>query len=651
MKKNIARIMALALAALMAAGIVAQLIASVAYAAEDDSGNGDVSAANTTRPYIAIESVTARRANGNALTRITTGTPAFTLEIVYTHERLPAGAKTMGAYLTNPGDLIPTESRNATPVKLKAASASGSPRFQIQFEDIKYGGTTGSSATFGFRVEYSVEAGGNVVVSYDEASDRIYGIENDEKETADPNEDPLSSRVIVETVRARDSGGNIIETVTKDTPPFTLEIIFTEWGLNRYYTDELHGDDLFVSLTEPGELTPASYRGTLREATTPGGDPQRYTATFQNMRYEEEDGDAFSFTDISFQPHYIIRDYGNYDEYPVSGEPVKARLYGIEQTEEDEGDIDPATPYIIIDSYSLGAEQIEAGNTFTLSLNFKNTSSDLPLENIRLVVNPVSGEGTTEQSFLSIASETNTYYYERLGAAAGGGQTVDIRVKGEATVGSQALSLDFTYEYIIETKSEDGRTTTKKRVTNGQTSTVIYVPITQIDRFSVDPVTDYEQYPTVGDEGYVIVSFVNQGRSTTYNVSGYLMDAQGDQGQTAHHGNLEAGASGSLEFSFFPEEAGEYVGTIVIRYEDGNGEEKEIPVTFTAYAEEGRRGGVFDPGMVPGMEEETPPEAPATPWWRYALFIGGALAIAAPLAFYIAKRILAKSKEEMDDDF
>ena len=458
--------------------------------------------------------------------------------------------------------------------------------------------------------------------------DRYFGSGGSGGSTDDDDDETFTSDIVIESVFARDKNGAIIREVTKDTAPFTLDIVYTDRGFRPEHEDEFSDDTLFAYITDAGDFIPqGTNRGTLKRTASSDGDPPRFRVSFDNLKYG---GATSNFAKLDFRVQYLV--YGE----NISG-TGSARLYSIKSDGDGTDDeTAPPTPYIIISQYDLGAEQIEAGNTFTLSLNFANTSSDLALENIMMVVNPVSTE--QQQSFLSIASATNTYYYNSLSAGATLSQNVDILVKASATVGSQAISVDFKYEYLVDKKRE-----------SGTTSTTIYIPITQIDRFTVDPITDFSEWMQVGEEGYVTVSFVNRGKSPTYNVTGYLLDSEGNQGQTEHFGNLEAGANGTLDFTLMPEMPGDYEGKIIIRYEDENGEDKEVPVTFTAFVEEPWYPDPNDPGMIdPGMME---PQEPSTPWWKYLLFVAGGLAIAVPIALYLAKRVMAKGREEMDEDF
>jgi len=434
--------------------------------------------------------------------------------------------------------------------------------------------------------------------------------------------DARTSRISVESVIAHDRNGRAIWDITRDTEPFSIQITFADLGLINVHRDDFDRDSLNVFLTNTGSLVPhGATRGTLRILNFRTGDPPRLTATFNNLTYA---GGASHFAELGFLAQYSI--LGE----QVFGEGT-ARFFGV--VSDDEDDEQPFTPYVILTEHSFGASQIEAGSNFTLNMTFANTSNNIDLSNIVMVITPVSTE--QQQSFLSIASATNTYFFESMPARGQRSQSVDFLVMQGAPAGSQAVNVEFRYEYLVSGAPVQ------------QTfSTTIHIPVIQIDRFAVDPITDYSEWMQLGDEGYVVVSFVNLGRSTILNVSGFILDAEGNQGQTERHGNLEAGDSGTLDFSFSPQQAGEFTGAIVIQYENEAGEEMQIETTFITFVEE--------PWFPPPNDSDITmfePEQADTPLWRYFLFIIGGLGIGAPLALYIIKRVKAKGNEEFDEDF
>ncbi|MCL2578909.1 MAG: hypothetical protein FWE32_02640 [Oscillospiraceae bacterium] len=440
------------------------------------------------------------------------------------------------------------------------------------------------------------------------------------------DEDAFTPNIIVENVVARDSAGNIIRDIDRDTPPFSIEITFIDHGLIDTYRRDFDASSMAAFLLDPGELIPqGATRGTLRTLSFSHGDPPRFVATFNNLLYA---GGAGNFVEVTFRAQYSINDER------IFGDGA-GRFFGISREEDDDDDdeLDPFTPFIIIREHSFGYEQVLAGSVFTLAMDFANTSAEVDLNNIIMVVSPVSTE--QHQSALTIASATNTYFFEWLPAGGWESQSVDIMVMATASAGSQAVNVEFRYEYVIGSRLE-----------NGNISTIIHIPVTQVDRFAVDPITDYSDWLQMGDEGYVVVSFVNLGQSTAFNVSGFILDEFGEQGQTERHGTLDAGESASFDFSFVPHHAGQFEGTIIISYETETGEEVQIETTFSLWVDE-----PFFPDR-PGMEIPTfEPEEPDIPLWRYMLLSVGGLGVAAPTAFYIVKRVKAGGDEDFDEDF
>ena len=445
-----------------------------------------------------------------------------------------------------------------------------------------------------------------------------------------PERDPeyiFESSIVVESVTAHDAAGNIISEITRDTPPFSLQITFTDHGLVGVPRNLISASALAAFLTDTDRFIPhGSVRGTMRSLPTHVGDAPRFLATFTNLTYA---GGADLFVEVGFRAQYSIRAQRHFGD-------GTARFFGISR-EDDEDGPDPFTPHIILSSHSFGGEPVPAGNVFTLSMDFVNTSNDIDLHNILMVVSPVSTE--QQQSFLTIASDTNTYFVGSMPAGSSRSQSIDILVMAAAPAGSQAVSVAFEFEYMVGSDLH-----------SNSLSTIIHIPITQVDRFTVSPITDLSEWMQLGDEGYVVVSFVNMGQATTFNIRGYIYDAQGDPiGGAEHYGNLEAGASGSLDFTFSPFETGEHTGTIVIRYENEVGEEMSIEQSFTVFVDEPWRP---DPGFGwedPGMFE---PEPTGIAWWRYVLIVLGGLGIATPLALYIIKRVKVKGEGEvLDEDF
>lgn len=437
------------------------------------------------------------------------------------------------------------------------------------------------------------------------------------------NDDTITynSRIVVENAVALDSAGNKIDKVTKDTPSFTLEVVYADMGLQTVDASDIKSADMQTYITNAGGfLLGSSTKGRVVAVSTTGDYP-RFRATFPNVTF------SGSGNSIEFQVYYILDDV---DE-AVSGSAT-ATIYAA-RTDEDtseEDKIGMASPNIIISNYTYGQDTIEAGAEFNLDFSIKNTSQEIPLENIVITLIPSKD--------LAVASSSNTIYVADLDKGASQSFSVALRAKSNAEVGSHSVDIKFSYEYIDEVKKE------RKIVADKMES--IAIPVSQIDRFSVDPITE-SPFGQVGQETYITVTFINKGKSTTYNISGTVKCDESITAPSQHFGNLEAGKSDSMDFYFTGSQPGQFNGEIIISYEDENNNVKEIVNPVVIMVEE---------PWVPPVEPQEPvaPEAlePKGPGMLTIILCAiGGLAIAVPIALYLIKRIKAKGSEDFDEDF
>ena len=187
-----------------------------------------------------------------------------------------------------------------------------------------------------------------------------------------------------------------------------------------------------------------------------------------------------------------------------------------------DGKDNSAAPNIIIGRYDIGADQIPAGDVFTLALDFYNTNAATGIENLVMTVN-ASGD-------LSVYGGTNSFYYPTLAAAGSASESVQLRVLPTATTGTSSVSVSFKYDYMVG----DTRTTT----TSEQ---AIYIPVYQPDKmtFSVSKPT-YDVY--TGNEVYLTLSYMNKGRSDAANVKVELVSSS----SSSDDGEVNNGGTGEI---------------------------------------------------------------------------------------------------------
>lgn len=278
-----------------------------------------------------------------------------------------------------------------------------------------------------------------------------------------------------------------------------------------------------------------------------------------------------------------------------------------------------AAPNIIVGRYDIGADQIAAGEVFSLNLDFYNTSADTNIENVVMTVN-ASGD-------LSIYGGSSSFYYPSLGAAASVSETVQLRALPTAQTGTSSVSVSFKYDYL----SGENRNS----VTSEQT---IFIPLYQPDKmtFSVNK-PSYDIY--VGNEAYITLSYLNKGRSDASNVKAELVGDVAALTTEKIIGNVAAGGNGSVDFVVTPYMAGEVTFSIKLTYEDSNMNEvtQEIPVTLNIIEMMWE-----DPGYYPMTMEEPGTESGGFPWW--IVFVGGGVLIVAAVIVIIVVVVHKKKK-------
>lgn len=243
-----------------------------------------------------------------------------------------------------------------------------------------------------------------------------------------------------------------------------------------------------------------------------------------------------------------------------------------------------ATPNIIVSSYDYGGKPIAAGSGFSLDLTFRNTSKSLKVEN--LVMSVETGEG------LSIASSSNTYYYDFVSAGESKTRKIKMNVTANAPSGGGVIDLSFRYEYVD-----------KGTRSSGNSSERLFIPVYLPDRFTVTAPDSL--FAVVNEELSLSLPYVNKSKGAANNVSAELIyDAEKGfcEFPTQNLGNFEAGKSGTIDFFLTPNVTEEMSVTVKISYETDMGDTKviEIPIAFTPEA-----------GMIiddPGIYEPENPE-------------------------------------------
>ena len=230
---------------------------------------------------------------------------------------------------------------------------------------------------------------------------------------------------------------------------------------------------------------------------------------------------------------------------------------------------DSVAPTVIISQYDYGGSSVAAGEPFQLALSFRNTSKNTSAENVTMVVS------TSEN--LAITSSSNTFHIASLKPSEIQKQTVEMMVPANTALTSAKVTVSFRYEYVI-----DGARTAST------SSESISLPVYQPNSFSLtepDPV-----FATRATEVALSIPYINQGKGEVKNVEakiefGGLGDATCEE-QVKLVGNVAAGRSGSIDFFFTPNVAGELKLSVTVTYEDEMEEPRIVTMPLVMTVEE-----------------------------------------------------------------
>lgn len=304
--------------------------------------------------------------------------------------------------------------------------------------------------------------------------------------------------------------------------------------------------------------------------------------------------------------------------------------------DEDTEGVGMSKPQIIMQSYSFGEGSVVGGQTFPLTLNVKNTSSVSAIENVKMTIESAPDE--TTGGVFTPANSSNTFFIAKVPAGGVFTESIDMLVKADAAPKSYGIQVKFSYEAVL-----DG-----KRETLESTETIT-VPVTQPDRFEVNEVELYTPI-YLGDSPSLSVQYVNQGKSTIFNLS---VEVEGENFTTGESktyiGNVESGASDSFDLNINPIDVGPLNGTLKFIYEDANGDTKELIREFSAEVMQMDMPAMDDPGMEPMPEESQG----GLPLWGWILIGVGAAAVIAVVAVVVVVKVKARKKRllEENDEF
>lgn len=297
------------------------------------------------------------------------------------------------------------------------------------------------------------------------------------------------------------------------------------------------------------------------------------------------------------------------------------------------------TPYLLLQEFSTGGQdQIAAGSEFSLDFTCVNTSQQVDLENIIVKIAPSEG--------LQVVDSTNVFYLPIINKSSSFDKSINVSVLPNAEAKSHPIDITFTYEYVLNGVRQKGEMTQQ-----------VSVQTMQPDRFTVDPIADLLE-SSVGEEIYITGKYVNKSRGDIYNLSATLVGDFNGAGKVEHVGNVAAGVSGEVEFSFTPDTAGPLQGEIAYTYEDTAGNVRSLSVPFSTTILEAPADDMMTGSMDVDMGMEEPQLPEESFWdkvkdpnsWQMWAVVGGVCVVAVLIAVRVVKKRKAAAEFEDDDE-
>ena len=301
------------------------------------------------------------------------------------------------------------------------------------------------------------------------------------------------------------------------------------------------------------------------------------------------------------------------------------------------------TPRVIVEGFRTEPKVVNAGASFKLIMDIRNTSKKTAVSNMEINlqasgagddVGEDGGTGTASDTFLPDKG-SNTLFVDSIAADSTTEVSIDLTARADLQQQPYAVGIAMKYE---DSKAEQH-----------DASSEISIPVHQKARFELSQVEVSPENIEVGGEGNVVFSIYNLGRTKLHNVKVELVSDTIGEGE-AFIGNLEAGSTGEVDLMVTglaeTTDNGEVKIKITYEDKDGNAETYEDKCTIFVVPHIEQEEMQFDEDMM--MPEDGQGGGLGTP---AKIGIGAAVTAAlAAGAFGIIKH-KRKKEEDFTDEF
>ncbi|MEN6327864.1 MAG: hypothetical protein ABFD18_16865 [Syntrophomonas sp.] len=297
----------------------------------------------------------------------------------------------------------------------------------------------------------------------------------------------------------------------------------------------------------------------------------------------------------------------------------EAKVYLTVEGAGKEGVNKKASPKLIIDNYSCGADYVQAGKAFPLQLSLLNTSQAKDINNIKVSL-------SFEENMFSPVNNSSSFFIDNIPAGGSVQQVVTLKPKVDAANKNYNITVDIEYE------DNKGNKYTGKEL--------IGIPVLQEIKLLASEV-EMSTEAFVGTPLAVSVDFYNTGRSLIRNL---MIRTEGNfkvKDGNVYIGNLESGKSDYYDISITPEKEGKIKGKIIFDYDNDIGKHYKFEKTFECQVMKAQA----PPMSGPPMDMEKNKSA----GWKKPVLIGAGVLVLGTLG-WIIRRKRRKQKEDVSFD-
>lgn len=313
---------------------------------------------------------------------------------------------------------------------------------------------------------------------------------------------------------------------------------------------------------------------------------------------------------------------------------------GQNKPEEDEKDKFVAQPRIIVTGFETNPADVYAGDTFTVYIHVKNTSTSMPVKNVLFDMQAAvegSDKTNTYSAFLP-TSGSSSVYMDSIAAGQEKDIAIEMTAKADLAQKPYVLQVNMKYDY--------------DKTANVTDTASVSIPIKQESKFDTSTAEVAPSSTPVGSQSNVMFSIYNTGKTTLFNLQVKFKNDYVEGGE-AFIGNLESGQTGNVDTMVTATAPNEGTITAVISYEDeaGNVTETEKEIALSIY-EESFDDSSMDDGMWDDSQmDDTDTGLPTAAKIGIPVGVIAAVIIVLSAVLKIRKKKKAKKQQEEDLSF